>query len=93
MKSEVVFADSKVKKAFESLKNSDTEDRRLYEFLNRAMDDISENAFCGVQIPKRQIPKEYIRKYRIDIYGNMTSPMLGGLCTLLQRKKSLLYPS
>ncbi len=25
-----------------------------------------ENAFCGIQIPKRLIPKVYIKKYGID---------------------------
>lgn len=65
MKSKVVFADKKLKEAFESLKDSKTEDRRLYEWLRRAFQDIEENAFCGIQIPKKLIPKEYIKKYCI----------------------------
>ena len=66
MKSRVVFAEAKVKAAFEKLKDSKTEDKELYSWLNRAFDDLAENAFCGIQIPKRQIPKEYIKKYGID---------------------------
>ncbi|MCR4368469.1 MAG: hypothetical protein NUV67_01025 [archaeon] len=62
----IVFADEKVKKAFEGLQNSTTEDKKLFEFLERAFKDIEENAFCGIQIPKRQIPKEYLKKYGID---------------------------
>ncbi|MEW5759198.1 MAG: hypothetical protein AB1779_00355 [Candidatus Thermoplasmatota archaeon] len=66
MKSRVVFADKKVKEAYEKLRDSTTEDKKLYLWLNRAFDDLAENAFCGIQIPKKLIPKEYIKKYGID---------------------------
>lgn len=61
MKSQVDFVDEKLKKAFERLKDSKTEDKMLYKWINRAMDDLAENAFCGLQIPKKQIPKTYIK--------------------------------
>ncbi len=61
------FADEKLLKAFRELKQSKIRDeRRLYRWLVRAFEDIRGNAFCGIQIPKGIIPKEYIRKYRID---------------------------
>ena len=66
VKCKVVFADKQLKSAFDKLKNSNTEDENLYKWLNRAFDDICENAFCGIQIPKKQIPKEYLKKYGID---------------------------
>ena len=66
MKCRVVFADSKVKESFEKLKDSKTEEQKLYTQLNRAFDDISRNAFCGIQIPKKFIPKKYLKKYGID---------------------------
>jgi len=66
MKSQVVFAEPKIKKAFDELKDSKTEDRRLYDWIDRAFDDLAEDAFCGIQIPKKQIPKEYIKKYDVD---------------------------
>ena len=66
MKSRVVFADAKVKQSFEKLKDSTTEDKKLYDWLNRAFDDIAEDAFCGIQIPKKLIPKEYTKKYGIE---------------------------
>ena len=66
MKSEIKFAEAKIEKALQELKNSKTEDKKLYGWLNRAFDDISENAFCGIQIPKKLIPKEYNKKYQID---------------------------
>ncbi|ODS40895.1 hypothetical protein BEH94_02370 [Candidatus Altiarchaeales archaeon WOR_SM1_SCG] len=66
MRSRVVFADKKLRKVFENLKDSKTEDKKLYDWLNRAFDDLADDAFCGIQIPKKQIPKEYIKKYEID---------------------------
>ena len=66
MKSQIKYAEGKVKKSFEDLKNSKTEDQKLYKWINRAMDDLEENAFCGIQIQKKLIPKIYIEKYGID---------------------------
>jgi hypothetical protein len=66
VKARVVFADRKLKRDFERLKTSKTEDRELYDWLNRAFDDLAEDAFCGIQIPKKLIPREYPRKYGID---------------------------
>jgi Txe/YoeB family toxin of Txe-Axe toxin-antitoxin module len=66
MKSKVYFADGKVKAAYERLKTSGTEDKRLYEQLKRALEDLEEDAFCGIQIPKKLIPKTYLKKYQID---------------------------
>lgn len=66
MKSKAIYAEEKLKKSLESLKNSKTEDRKLYKWINRAIDDLEENAFCGIQIRKRLIPKIYIERYGID---------------------------
>ncbi len=66
MKSIIKYAEEKVKLSFMELKNSKTEDKKLYKWINIAMDDLEENAFYGVQIQKRLIPKVYIEKYKID---------------------------
>jgi len=66
MKSIIRYADEKLKETLNKLKDSKTEDKKLYEWINRAMDDLEENAFCGIQIQKRLIPKVYLDKYRID---------------------------
>ena len=34
--------------------------------MNRAFDDLVDDPFCGIQIPKKVIPRVYIRKYGID---------------------------
>ena len=66
MKSVVHFAEERLKKAYEKLKESKVEDRILYKWISRAIDDLEINAFCGIQIPKKIIPKVYIDKYKID---------------------------
>jgi Txe/YoeB family toxin of Txe-Axe toxin-antitoxin module len=66
MKSVVRFADSKLKESFNNLKSSKTEDKKLFDWINRAIDDLEENAFYGVQIPKKLIPKVYVKQYGID---------------------------
>ena len=63
--SKIQFANEKVKKAFEELKGCETCEKGLYKHLTRAFRDIEEDSFCGIQFPKRLIPKEYIRKYGI----------------------------
>ncbi len=63
--SKAKFFDEKIKKAFEELQQSKGDEKRLYAWLIRAFTDIEANAFCGIQVPKRLIPKEYIRKYNI----------------------------
>jgi Txe/YoeB family toxin of Txe-Axe toxin-antitoxin module len=58
----VVFADEKIEKMFYSLdKNNE-----IKKYINRAVQDIQQNAFYGIQIPKRLFPKEYVKKYQIN---------------------------
>lgn len=66
MKSEIKFADKSIQKGLEELKNSTTEDKKLYKWICRAFEDLEENAFCGIQVQKKLIPKVYIEKYGID---------------------------
>ena len=61
----VRFADEKIKQAFEQLLRSKGDERKLHEWLVRAFNDIEQDAFCGIQIPKRLIPKEYLQKYGV----------------------------
>ena len=50
------FVNGKIKQAYENLKDTDKD---LFTHLTRAFNDLLENAFCGIQIPKKLIPKEY----------------------------------
>lgn len=58
----VIFADDKVEEDFNSL----SEDDWLKKAIQKAIDDLKDNVFCGERIRQRQIPKEYIKKYGID---------------------------
>lgn len=56
---EVVFINQQLKESYESLKEGKFEDKQLYNFIFRAINDLSINPMCGVHVPKKQIPKEY----------------------------------
>lgn len=61
----VIFSEKKVETSFEELKEGKFEDKRLYEFINRAINDIKKEPTCGVKIPKKIWPKTYIQNYGI----------------------------
>jgi hypothetical protein len=64
--SKVRFADIKLQEAYESLQNSTGFEKKLHGSIKNAFASLEKNAFSGTQIQKKLIPKEYIRKYRID---------------------------
>lgn len=66
MKSEIIFADEKVAKSLEKLRTSKTEDAKLLKWIERAFEDLENDAFSGTQIPKKLFPKEYVQKYHVD---------------------------
>jgi len=79
MKAKIFFADERVKDSFAALKASRrNEDRGLAALLDRAFDALSENAFCGVQIPNRSRRHTGVNSHRCAISGNTTSPIRGG---------------
>jgi Txe/YoeB family toxin of Txe-Axe toxin-antitoxin module len=82
MKSHIKFVDEKLKRSLEKLKNSKTEDKKLYKWINRALDDIEENAFCAIQVPKKLIPKVYINKYNIENLWKYDLLVVGGFFIL-----------
>lgn len=58
----VVFAEDELEKAFNLL----SEDSPLKKSIRKAISDLKENVFCGEQIKKERIPKEYRDKYNIN---------------------------
>lgn len=63
--SSIRFADDKLQDSLYKLENGDDSERELFKFIDQAMDNLEENAFCGIQVPKKLIPKEYSSKYGI----------------------------
>ncbi len=66
MPSKVVFADKSLEDAILKLRDGKTEDMELHATISNAIRQIEENAFCGVQIPKKLIPKEYLKRFGVD---------------------------
>ena len=64
-KKEVAFASKELKEAFEKLKERKFEETQLYEFIEKAIDELKNNPLCGIRIPSNLIPKEYIQKFEI----------------------------
>ena len=60
--SRVVFISDELEKDFNELKENDP----IKKGIVRAIRDLRVNAFCGIQIPKKIFPEEYIQKYRIN---------------------------
>lgn len=63
LNSTVKFGDESLKKAYQELEMGKFEEKQLKEWLDRAVHDLKKNAFSGIQIPKRLIPKDYNTKY------------------------------
>ena len=59
--SKVKFISEKLQENFNSL----SEDDPIKKSIKRAIKDLQDNAFFGIQLPKRLIPKEYIMKYDV----------------------------
>lgn len=61
----VGFCDQKTKDSYEKLKHGTGDERELHKFITRAIDDIKRDIECGIKIPHRLIPKEFIKKYNV----------------------------
>ncbi|MBU2053099.1 MAG: hypothetical protein KJ721_02555 [Nanoarchaeota archaeon] len=59
----IKFTDENLKEAFEILKETDKD---LYNQIDKATDEIRKNVFCGRNVKKKLIPREFSRKYGID---------------------------
>jgi hypothetical protein len=62
MKSEVRFFDTRTRQAYRALQEGDDADRTLYRAISSTFDNLEADAFSGVRIPKRIIPKHYLYK-------------------------------
>ena len=87
MESKIQFINEKVQKAFEKLEEGNYDDKELKRYIERAFNDIRKNAFCGIQIPKRLIPAEYIRKFNIKNVWKYNLPDAWRLIYSLESKK------
>ncbi len=61
----VAFISKKIKSQFELLKKGKFEDKELFNFIDRAIDDLKKDPTCGTKIPRKLWPKIYVQKYGI----------------------------
>ena len=78
MKAALYFADDQIRQDFFMLQSGRAEDKEIFNQLNTAFDMIATDPFCGIQVPKRLIPKMYITKYGIDNLWNLIFIKTGG---------------
>ena len=57
------YADERIKKDLEKLKEKDP---GFYEHIANALRNIQEDPVCGIKIPQRLIPKEWLKQFSIN---------------------------
>jgi len=57
------YADEKIKKNLEKLKQKEP---NFYEHISKALKNIQEDPVCGIKILQKLIPKEWIKKFKIN---------------------------
>lgn len=87
MECKIQFVNEKVQKAFEKLGNGNYEEKELKKYIERAFEDICKEPFCGIQIPKRLIPEEYIKKFDIKNVFKYNLPNAWRLLYSLESRK------
>lgn len=87
------FADKLVQELFYKLEQGDEQEKEMFCLINQAMDNIEKNAFCGIQVPKKQILKNTSKIMAYQIFGNMICREDGVLFTVSKAKKSILLVS
>ena len=60
--STIRFFDNSIKEAYYKLEKGDNSEKELFKLINQSMDNIEQNAFCGIQLSKRLIPDAYTKK-------------------------------
>ena len=61
----VAFISQKLKENFELLNKGKFQDKELYKFINKAIDNLKDNPTCGIKIPKKLWPKYYVQEYKV----------------------------
>ena len=86
----VTFGDKKTENEFESLKEGKFEDKELYKFIDRAINDLKTNPMCGTKIEKRLWPKEYIKSYDVTNLWKYDMPNAWRLVYTIQTNEIMI---
>jgi len=63
LNSRIIFHSKELYETYKNLKNGDNEKQKLYKWISRAIEDLKEDVFSGLAIPKDRIPKKYQREF------------------------------
>ena len=63
LKSRVIFHSKELHETYTKLKTGNSDEKKLYKWISRAIEDLKEDAFTGLAIPKDRIPKKYQNKF------------------------------
>ena len=55
----IKFINPDIKEAYLKLKTGTSDEKKLFKWITNAFNDLKQNGFCGVAIPKDRIPKKY----------------------------------
>lgn len=61
----VAFVDHRIREAYLKLQEGAFEDKKLFEAINRAIDNLKNNPLYGTRVPSQQVPKEYVKRYQV----------------------------
>ena len=87
----VTFITEKLKKNFESLKEGRFENKQLYKFISRALDDIKENPSCSVKIPRKLWPKFYVKNHKVTNLWKYDLPNAWRLVYTIEKEEVVIF--
>ena len=63
LKARVIFHSDKLYNLYLGFEHGSNEEKKLYKWISRAINDLKRNAFSGAAVPKEQIPKKYYKEF------------------------------
>ena len=63
---QIGFIDEKTRQAYYDLAKGKGDEKRLYEIITQALNNIKKDHTIGDSVPKRLIPKMFVKKYGIN---------------------------
>ncbi len=63
LNSRVIFHSKELYETYKKLEDGTFEEKKLYKWINRAIEDLKEDAFSGLAISKDKIPKKYQKEF------------------------------
>jgi len=85
--SRVIFSSQELYDTYKKLETGNSENKKLFKWITRAIQDLKEDAFCGLAIPKRQIPKRYEKIFNAKTIWKYDLPRAFRLIYTIENKE------